>query len=68
MSDTKCICELWRYPQAAAFLGIAPATLRRKVMERAVPFYRPFGNKGRVLFDPEDLRAFVLRSRVAPME
>jgi excisionase family DNA binding protein len=66
-NDTKSLSALWRYPDAARYLGISPATLRRKVMEAAVPFYRPFGKHGRVLFDPDDLRNFVQASRVAPI-
>ena len=68
MSDeTKSLSTLWRYPDAARYLGISPATLRRKVMCQEVPFMRPFGMHGRVLFDPEDLRAFVRASRVSPL-
>lgn len=63
-TETKRLATMWRYPDAARYLGISPATLRRKVMERAVPFYRPFGLKGRVLFDPDDLVAFVRQHRV----
>jgi hypothetical protein len=59
--------ELWRYREASAFLGITENSLRRKVMRREVPFYRPFKRKGtRVLFDPEQLRAFVLAGAVEP--
>lgn len=63
-TENKPLSSLWRYPDAARFLGIAPATLRRKVMDREVPFYRPFGLKGRVLFDPDDLAAMVRATRV----
>jgi excisionase family DNA binding protein len=64
MSDTKPLSAFWRYAEAADFLGITPGTLRRKVMYHAVPFARPFGKKGRVLFDPADLEAFVEASKV----
>lgn len=64
MSDAKAVCEMWRYPAAARYLGIAETTLRRKVMELEVPFYRPFGLKGRVLFSPRDLEEFVQASKV----
>jgi hypothetical protein len=67
MDDLKTLSSMWRYPEAASFLGVSPATLRRKVMLRKVPFMRPFGFKGRILFDPEDLVAFVKASRVDPI-
>jgi len=63
----KRIAELWRSPRAAEYLGISPGHLRRLCMERVVPFLKPFGSKGRTLFDPEDLAQFVRASRVAPM-
>ena len=67
MSDNnESISTLWRYPQAAAYLGISPGTLRRKVMLSEVPFLRPFGKGGRVLFSPADLEKFVMAHRVAP--
>jgi excisionase family DNA binding protein len=66
MSDQKkSLSAYWRYPEAAAFLGISQGTLRRKVMEGTVPCFHPFGRKGRVLFDPEELDRFVKLSRKA---
>jgi hypothetical protein len=68
MQDTKQLSGMMRYPAAARFLGISPLTLRRYVMDRKVPFYKPFGNgKTPVLFDPEDLGAFVRKARVEPI-
>ena len=67
MDTTKSLSELWRYPQAAKYLGITPGTLRRKVMLHQIPFMRPFGRKGRILFDPDDLHEFVEASRVSPV-
>jgi excisionase family DNA binding protein len=65
---TKSIHDLWGYREAAEFLHITPGTLRRRVMERSLPFYRPFGKGSRVLFDPDDLAIFVQASRVEPIE
>ena len=59
------ISSLWRYQEAASFLGITPGSLRRKVMLHQVPHLKPFGKHSRVLFDPAELDAFVRASRVA---
>jgi excisionase family DNA binding protein len=67
MSNAKNLSELWQYAEAAQYLNITAGTLRRKVMLRQVPFYRPFGKHGRILFDPDDLREFVKASRVEPV-
>ena len=57
--------NLLTYDEAAKVLRISPATLRKKVMERSVPFIKLFGRKGRVLFSPEDLGAFLKSKKVA---
>jgi hypothetical protein len=64
MSNINSVCDLWRYPEAARFLGISPASLRRKVMLKEVPHYKPFGPHSRVFFSPDDLAEFVRASRV----
>lgn len=63
----KPIAELWRSDEAAHFLRISTGHLRRLVMLRAVPVFKPFGKAGRSYYDPDDLAQFVRRSRVAPM-
>jgi excisionase family DNA binding protein len=68
MSDEKPLSAFLRYPEAAALLGISPLTLRGKVSRHQVPFLKPFGPKGRVLFDPDRLRAFVQAGAVEPVE
>ena len=60
--------ELLNYSEAAGVLKIAVLTLRKKVMRREVPFLKPFGPKGRVLFEREALEAFLAASRVAPLK
>jgi hypothetical protein len=67
VSEEKRLSNMLRYPAAAEFLGISPATLRRKVMLHQVPFMRPFGFKGRVLFDPLRLEEFAKQSAVEPV-
>jgi excisionase family DNA binding protein len=65
MDGTKSLVGFLRYTEAATLLGISESGLRRKVMLREVPYYKPFGGKrGRVLFDPVELAAFVRASRV----
>lgn len=67
MSDLK-IANMWRYPEAAEFLGISPLTLRRYVMLKKIPYLKPFGKgKTPVLFDPAALSEFVKASRVEPV-
>ena len=59
--------NMLRYREAAEFLGISPLTLRRKVSERRLPFIKPFGPNGPVLFDPSDLHEFLRKNRVDPI-
>ncbi len=66
MSAEKPLAGFLRYPAAAALLGISPLTLRAKVSRHQVPFCKPFGSRGAVLFDPERLREFVQRGAVEP--
>ncbi len=54
--------KLLDYSEAAEYLRCSPATLRKKVMVRAVPFVKPFGKNGRVFFIAEDLEKLVLTS------
>lgn len=68
MNDGKTLAGFWRYEQAAAFMGISPLTLRGKVCRREVPYIKPFGPHGRVLFNPDRLREFVERGAVEPAE
>lgn len=60
--------ELLDYNEAAKILKIAPTTLRKKTMRREVPFLKPFGPNGRVLFEREALEEFLRASRVAPLK
>lgn len=52
-------------PQAAAALGIVPATLRRWLQAGALPHYR-IGKK--IWLDPADVQAFIMRHRVSAPE
>jgi hypothetical protein len=58
---------LWGYREASEFFGVSPLTLRKKVSNRQVPFLKPFGPKGKVLFRPDRLRDFVEASAVEPL-
>ena len=60
------LAEMWGYEQAAEFLHVSVVHTRKMVMIGRVPCYRPFGKGGRVLFDPDELRAFVAASRIGP--
>jgi len=51
MSNAKTLSGLWRYPEAAAFLGITRTACGASDEARG-PFMRPFKKKGsRILFD-----------------
>ncbi len=54
------------YPEAALLLRISPQTLRKKVCRREIPYFKPFGPRGRVLFSETDLMAFIKSTRVEP--
>ena len=49
--------------EAADFLGISVPTLRRRIRECRVPFYR-LGR--RIVFDTDELTAILQAARVAP--
>lgn len=66
MNELTNVNGFWRYREAARFLSITEGVLRKKVSHREVPFAKPFGPRGRVLFDPERLREFVLETAVEP--
>ena len=51
---------------AARQLGISEYTIRKLARERKLPCYRPFGKRGRISFDPNELEEFVRSSRVGP--
>ena len=53
-----------RYPGAALLLGVSESHLRKLVMARAVPHVKPFGARGRVLFDRLELERFIDEHRV----
>ena len=55
-----------RYDEAARLLRCSPETLRKKVSRREVPFIKPFGRRGAVLFSERDLLAFLEAKRVEP--
>ena len=50
--------------QAAAFLGLAPQTLRNMRVERRGPVYRKLGS--RVIYLQRDLEAYLEARRVDP--
>jgi excisionase family DNA binding protein len=60
--------QFLNYQEAADLLRISLGTLRKKVMLREVPFYKPFGPHSRVLFLREDLESWIAAQRVAPVE
>ncbi len=60
--------HLLTYTEAAQILRLSPATLRKKVMERSVPFIKLFGRKGRVLFERAALERFIESKKVAVEE
>ena len=59
--------RMLRYNDAAEFLGLSPLTLRKKVCQRAIPFIKPFGPNGPVLFDPKELNEWLDSCRVHPV-
>jgi excisionase family DNA binding protein len=61
-TNTSTTPGFMRVPQAAAFLGMSPGALRVLEQRGGVPAYR-LGK--RVLFDPEELAAFVKANRSA---
>lgn len=56
--------HLWRYRDAARFLGVSPATVRGLVARRAIPHLR-IGRRI-VLFDPAQLREWLAAHAVEP--
>jgi len=52
--------------ETASFLGIRKSYLYKLVHERRVPCYKPLG--GKILFDADELDAFVRAGRVATHE
>jgi len=50
---------------AAAFLGVTVRWMRRRVAERAIPYYKL---RGRLAFSPADLRQLRDASRVEPVK
>ena len=56
--------ERMGYAGASKYTGIPQSTLRKYVSLRRVPFLKPFGRKGRVVFLKSDLDNFLLASRV----
>jgi excisionase family DNA binding protein len=63
MSDDNFL----RYEEAAKLLRCCPQTLRKRVCYRQIPFIKPYGKRGMVLFSENDLRAFLEASRVEPV-
>ncbi len=55
--------KLLNYSEAAEVLRCSPLTLRKYVMDRRVPFVKPFGPNGRVFFLVDELENFILRGR-----
>jgi excisionase family DNA binding protein len=56
--------ERMGYAGASKYTGIPESSLRKYVCQRRIPFLKPFGRKGRVVFLKSDLDAFLLASRV----
>ncbi len=52
--------------EAAKYLGLTVGYLRKLMMRRVIPYYKPGGKN--CFFDPEDLEAYMLRCRVASQE
>ncbi len=52
--------RLWTLREVAEFLRVSPATIRRWTKSGSLPFYRP-GGKGRRLFSPQHIRAFLAK-------
>jgi len=61
--DTIILSKPLTLKEAATFTGYSPAYIYKLVHQKKIPCYKPEG--GRVLFDPEDLKAFVYRGRQA---
>jgi hypothetical protein len=49
----------WFYPEAAEFLRKPVESLRKDVMRGKVPHHKPYGPRGRVVFFPDELEAFL---------
>ena len=60
------MADLLTYEEAARLLRRAPATLRKDVMLRRVPYVKLFGAKGAVRFEREALERLIEASRVEP--
>ncbi len=54
--------------EVADLLGLKRPTVYKKVCRREIPFIKPGGPRGRVLFRPEDLEAFIASRRVPSYE
>ena len=63
-TDFDYASERMGYAGASTYTGIPQSTLRKYVSQRRVPFLKPFGRKGRVVFLKSDLDSFLLASRV----
>ena len=51
--------RLWTLREAADFLRVSPATVRRWTNAGVLPCYRPRGKRSRRLFSPEKILAFL---------
>lgn len=56
--------QLIRIGPASKILGYSIGHTRRLFLRGVIPGYKPFGKKGALLFDPQELRECVKRSRV----
>lgn len=52
--------------EAAAYIGLRPSYLRKLMMARAIPYYKPNGKM--CFFEPSDLDAWLRRFRVASQD
>lgn len=54
--------------QAAELLGIELSYLYKLVHERKIPYYKPFGLRGRTYFMEQELLDYLVRNRQATDE
>ncbi len=52
--------------EAAQYLGISLSFLRKMMMNRIIPMYKPNGKL--CYFDPEDLNAYLTRVRISSQD
>lgn len=58
--------KLLKSDEAAAYLGFSLSHLRKLMMRREIPMYKPNGKT--CFFDPDDLDAYLRRIRISSQE